>query len=316
MIGTPEQVIQGYQDGSIVGSIRDPRHLAEFLAELDTPFFGAAAWELTGSGSGKIALPFKAALELDAEFGKYEAQTTGDCVSHATRNAGYVDHCVDVVTERVKYAGRFATENIYGMRGHGGQGASCSRLAKYIWEQGVGGFLPRKRYEDPNGRGSVDLSRYNSRIGHNWGRGGTPDWLNKIADESPAEHVAMITQLEEARDAIANGYSVSVCSGHGFSNRRGEYGIAKRASGWNHAMAWVGFIDDKNDPGYKAASGPLVLIQNSWGVWNSGPTYLGQPAGSFWISWRDATAMLAARGAWVIGRTKFARRKLPEYMLI
>lgn len=317
LITTPEKVVQGYADGSIKGSLRDPAGLEQFLAESRAPIFEAAAWELTGSGAGKTVLSFKAAQKYHDTFGYNEAQTTGDCVSHATRNAGFIDHCVDAMEGVVSYAGNiFATENIYGWRGHGGQGASCSRLAGYVSaEGGVGGFLPRSKYEAEGSRDSVDLSVYNSRIGHNWGPRGTPDWLNDIADEHAAHYVSLVMTLEGARDAIANGYALSACSNLGFSNRRNALGIAERQGSWAHAMAWVAVIDDPEDPAYKETGGMLFLIQNSWGKWNSGGKHHDQPDGSFWVTWRVAQAILNARGTYAIGRTKFRKRKL-DYMLI
>jgi len=315
LIKTPEKVIEGYADGSIQGSLRDPASLERFLASSSTPVFEASAWQLSGTGAGKTSLPFKFAVHFHEQFGPNEPQTTGDCVSHAVRNVGFVDHTVDAGQRRVQYCGAiFATENIYGWRGHSGQGASCSTLAAYVnSEGGIGGYLPRAMYED--GRNRVDLSVYDSSIGHNWGRSRTPSWLNDIADDHAADYVSLVSTIEGARDAIANGYCIAACSGLGFSNRRDALGVAKRSGSWAHAMAWVGCIDDPTDEAYKWARGPLFLIQNSWGKWNSGPRRHEQPEGSFWVTWRDAQSILAARGAFAIGKTKFTRRNL-SYMLI
>jgi len=104
----------------------------------------------------------------------------------------------------------------------------------------------------------------------------------------------MISTVEEARDALANGYALSVCSNVGFSSRRDAQGVAKRSRGWNHAMAWIACDDSKS-----VHNETLFLIQNSWGVWNSGPKRLDQPDGSFWIREKDARSMLSQQGAWV-----------------
>lgn len=312
---SPDPIIQGYGDGSIEGSIRDEAGWRDLVETLEAPYFQEIGGNLADTGKGKISLPYKAALKLEPEFGRYEAQTTGDCVSHATRNAGMIDYCVDVVAGETEYKGRFATENIYGYRGHGGQGASCARLAAYVaGEKGIGGFLVRKAYGE--GSQSVDLTRYNSRIGHNWGRSGTPRWLNDLAKENPAKTVALITTLEEARDAIANGYGISVCSGYGFSRTRNEYGVASRSGSWSHAMTWCGCNDDPSDEAYKRYGGMLFLDQNSWGRWNSGPKRFDQPDGSFWIDHRTAQGMLRARGAWVISSVVGFKRRDLDYLLI
>lgn len=309
------KVIKGYEDRSIHGSYRDPEGLQRLLADLDMPLFGAAAWELQDTGEGKVSLPYKAAVKFDPEFGKYERQTTGDCVSHSTRNSGTIDYSIDAAMGKSEYRGRLCTENIYGYRGHGGQGASCSRLAGYVSTNGPGGFLTRKKYDDGGSR-SVDLSVYNSRTGHNWGRSGTPEWLNDIAENNKAETISLVSQLEEARDAIANGYGISVCSGYGFSSKRDSLGMARRSGSWSHAMSWIGCIDDHNDEAYKATGGPVFLVQNSWGIWNSGPTRHDQPPGSFWIDYKTATGMLRSRGAWVVSKVKGYQRRNIEYIML
>ena len=59
---------------------------------------------------------------------------------------------------------------------------------------------------------------------------------------------------------MANGYSLSVCSGYGFSSRRDSNGIAKRGSGWSHAMSWIACDDTRT-----RLNEILFLVQNSWG---------------------------------------------------
>ena len=83
---TPRELLNAYRTG-FDGAICDPEETAELLAVLKTPLFGAAAYRLHGSGEGKLSLPFKSLLKFDSGFGPAERQTTGDCVSHATRNA-------------------------------------------------------------------------------------------------------------------------------------------------------------------------------------------------------------------------------------
>jgi hypothetical protein len=55
-------------------------------------------------------------------------------------------------------------------------------------------------------------------------------------------------------------------------------------------MAYTG-VDDRDEVKAKYG-GPLVLIQNSWGEFNSGPrrimgTNIDIPIGSFWARWSD-----------------------------
>ena len=297
---TPNKILKTYRDG-FIGSICDAEDTAVLLGELKHPLFGAAAYGLYGSGEGKLSLPFKSLQKFDPGFGPVERQTTGDCVSHSTRNAVDITRAVeiDIKGEPEGFVARGATEGIYQSRGHKGQGMSCSVAARYTAQKG--GILLRKDY------GSVDLSKYNSSLGANH-RIPNAIYITE-ANKHQVNTISMITTIEEARDALANGYAISVCSGYGFSSRRDKNGIAKRGSGWNHAMAWIACDDSK-----EILNETLFLVQNSWGKWNSGPKRHDQPDGSFWIREKDARGMLAGRGSLVFSDVDgFPSKKLPDY---
>ena len=300
---TPQELLKIYENG-FRGTILDPEAKSSLYGSISS--FYSVLRQAVDKGKGKASLPFKFALMLDEEFGICEAQTTGDCVSHATRNAGMLDYCSDAAWGQTKYKGRLATENIYGYRGHGGQGASCDRLALYVSQDGPGGFLPRAVYK--NGNSSVDLTTYRSSIGANWGNSGTPSWLNAIAATNKALRVLDVTTVEEARDALAVGFGISMCSGLGFSSTRNADGLAERSGGWSHAMAWIGC--DDTAWAYKTYGGPLFLVQNSWGEWNNGPKRNDQPDGSFWIRPAVAKSMLDDGGGLIISSVRGFDREL------
>jgi hypothetical protein len=284
---SPRELLNAYRNG-FVGVECDEEDVKKLLGELPMPMFGAAAYELYGAGEGKVSAPFKSLLKFDPGFGPSERQTTGDCVSHSTRNAVDITRAVeiDIKGQPESFEARGATEAIYQSRGHRGQGMSCSGAARYVHQNG--GLLIRKDY------GKVDLSKYNSSLGAN----------HRIPSS-----ISLITTVEEARDALANGYGISVCSGYGFSSKRDSNGIAKRSGGWSHAMAWIACDDSR-----EIYNETLFLVQNSWGKWNSGPKRLGQPDGSFWIREKDARGMLSGRGSWVFSDVDgFPARKLPDY---
>jgi len=297
---SPIELLNAYRNG-FEGSVCDPDEIAELLGKLKNPLFGAAAYQLWGAGEGKLSLPFKSLLKFDSSFGPSERQTTGDCVSHATRNAIDITRAVeiDIKGESEEFIVRGATECIYQSRGHKRQGMTCSGAAKYVHEEG--GVILRKDY------GVIDLSKYNSELG---AKHKVPfDVYAKEARKHQVKTISMITTIQEARDALANGYGVAVCSSYGFSSKRDKYGIAKRSGGWSHAMAWIA-CDDTNER-YKES---LFLVQNSWGKWNSGPKFHEQPDGSFWIREKDARGMLAEKGAWVFSDVDgFPARDLPDY---
>jgi hypothetical protein len=285
MFKTPNELLKAYKDG-FNGSWCDPEDVAKLLGELPHPLFGAAAYGLFGTGEGKVALPFKNLLKFDPTFGPSERQVQGDCVSHATRNSVDVTRSCEIVGgQREDFVARGATEAIYGSRGHGGEGMSCSGAARFVHQ--TGGILLRKQYD------KYDLSEY-SAIGGSWGRGGVPDDLVKEAVKHQVKTISLINTVAQARDALANGYAISVCSNVGFSSRRDKYGIAKRSGSWGHAMAWVGMDDS-----HEVYNETLFLVQNSWGVWNGGEKRLDQPDGSFWIRQSDAEDMLSQNGSWV-----------------
>jgi hypothetical protein len=285
MFKTPNELLKAYKDG-FNGSWCDPEDVAKLLGELPHPLFGAAAYGLFGTGEGKVALPFKNLLKFDPKFGPSERQVQGDCVSHATRNSVDVTRSCEIVGgQREDFVARGATEAIYGSRGHGGEGMSCSGAARFVHQ--TGGILLRKQYN------KSDLSEY-SAIGGSWGRGGVPDDLVKEAAKHQVKTISLINTVAQARDALANGYAISVCSNAGFSSRRDKYGIAKRSGSWGHAMAWVGMDDS-----HEVHNETLFLVQNSWGMWNGGEKRLDQPDGSFWIRQSDAEDMLSQNGSWV-----------------
>lgn len=281
---TPTSTLKFYRDG-FVGAICDEEDVKKLLGELPMPVFGAAAYDLYGSGEGKLSLPFKVLLEFDPGHGPAERQTTGDCVSHSTRNAVDITRAVEIKNgDREDFVVRSATEGIYQSRGHRGQGMSCSGAARYVHQKG--GILLRKDY------GEIDLSVYDSSIG---ARHKIPDSIYEDeAQKHQVKTISNVRTVEEARDALANGYAISVCSGYGFSSRRDSNGIAKRSGGWNHAMAWTACDDTR-----ERLDETLFLVQNSWGKFNGGPKAHGQPDGSFWIREKDARGMLSGGGAWV-----------------
>lgn len=282
----PNDLLKAYDNG-FVGSWCDPEDTDKLLGELPHPVFGAAAFDLSDSGKGKVALLYKSVQKFDPGFGPSERQVTGDCVSHSTRNAVDVTRAHEIVGgDREDFVTRSATEAIYGSRGHGRQGMSCSGAARFVHQEG--GILLRKDY------GFVDLSTYNGMLGARWGSTRVPPEVVKEGHKHQVKTISMVRTVEEARDAIANGYALSVCSNYGFSSRRDSNGIAKKSGSWNHAMAWVAMDDS-----HEIYNETLFLVQNSWGVFNGGPKRFDQPDGSFWIRESDAAGMLRQNGSWV-----------------
>ena len=226
-----------------------------------------------------------------------------NCVSHGTRNACDVSRAVeiDIKEEREAWITRGATEAIYGARGHGGQGMSCARAADFVSKNG--GIILRKNYP-----GVADFSKYNGNLGASWGSRSLPDKVIDLANDHQIKTVSLIRTIEEARDALTNGYGIAVCSNYGFSNKRDKKGVANTSGNWGHCMAWIACDD--------TGSEPLFLVQNSWGKWNDGghPDWGTIPDGSFLIRSDTAAGMLSQNGSYAFSNFNgFPVQKLPDY---
>lgn len=265
-------------------------------------YFKDGAKSIKNSGKGKLSLPYKSVLKFDNNPYN-ERQTVGDCVSHGTRNACDISRAVEIDINREKEAWvtRGATEAIYGARGHGGEGMSCARAAEFVSK--TGGIVLRKNYP-----GIADFSKYNGKLGAGWGGRGLPDKVIDLADNHKIKTVSLIRTVEEARDALANGYGLAVCSSYGFNNKRDSKGFARVSGSWAHCMAWIACDDTHGEPAF--------LVQNSWGKWNDGghPTWGPIPDGSFLIHADIAEGMLKQNGSYAFSDFNgFPPQKLPDY---
>lgn len=298
---SPEQWYNEYRKG-FRGCVFEPHHFDHLMSTLKYPLFGSVKGKIHGSGKGKLSLPYKSVVKFDKNPYN-ERQTTGDCVSHATRNACDISRAVeiDLHKERESWIARGATEAIYGARGWSGEGMSCSRAAEFVTK--IGGIMVRKNYS-----GIVDLTKYNGSLGAGWGGRGLPDKVLDLANDHQMKTTSLIKTVEEARDALANGYGIAVCSDYGFSSKRDNKGYAKVSGSWAHAMAWIACDDTGSDCSF--------LIQNSWGKWNDGghPSWGPIPDGSFLIHSDVAEGMIKQNGAYAFsGFDGFPLQKLSSY---
>jgi len=266
-----------------------------------------------GIGTGKVAAPYVAALHFSPSWGGDEAQTRGSCTVHGTGNAAEMDHANDALFGETEYKGRLVKENIYRSRGYNGDGWSCSAPCRYIGPEGKGGLLFRKLYTSPDGKESVDFTRFSSST-ENWagqGSRGVPAWLEEESRKNKAKWIIPIQSLEEYRDAIYLGFGVNVCSGYGFSSETDEYGVASQRGSWSHAMAHVGYVD--TDWARSKYGDMIGNIQQSWGRWNR---QNGRPEGAppmavgqFYVKANSIAGMLrgsdsfAVCGVWGWDRT-------------
>jgi hypothetical protein len=298
---SPKELYDLYRKG-YASCLWEQHHFDHLMETLKYPLFGAASKKIVNSGKGKLSTPYKSVLKFDKNAYN-ERQTTGDCVSHGTRNAVDVTRAVeiDIDKEREAWIARGATEAIYGARGFSGEGMSCSRAAEFVSK--IGGVLLRKNYP-----GVCDFSKYNGSLGAGWGGRGLPDKVLDLANDHQIKTTSLVKTVEEARDALANGYGLAVCSNYGFSSKRDSKGYAKTQGNWGHCMAWIACDDTQGDLSF--------LVQNSWGKWNDGghPNWGPIPDGSFLIHSDVAAGMLSQNGAYAFsGFDGFPLQKLPDY---
>lgn len=278
----------------------------------DMPLMSAAGRPIAGTGAGKIVLLHQCLTQIRGSYPIY-SQTIGDCVSHGWSKGIMATLSSDIVVrgESEEWPGHdIASEWIYGTsrvlvgRGRLGNsdGSIGSWAARAVLEHGT---LLRKKY------GQFDLTRYSGRVAKDWGYRGLPvRELEPIADEHPiSRNAALVTSYEQARDAIANGYAVPVCSNQGFSDNRDSQGFARPQGSWAHCMCFVSVDDTGNRPG--------LLCDNSWGAnWINGPKRHDQPDGSFWVDAQVADRMLRQEDSFAIpGYEGFVKRDI-EWSLI
>lgn len=205
------------------------------------------------------------------------------CVQHFLLNTSE-DWIAECATEPI-YA--FSRVEIAGGQLGGGDGSNGIWAAKAMKQYGI---LIRKKY------GNIDLSVYSGQRARQWGmpRAGVPDELEPIAKEHIVKNYSQVRTWEEARDALANGYPVTIASNAGFTSTRDKDGFARPSGSWAHQMCLTAMKDDGR---------PGALIQNSWGPnWIGGPK--GEhdiPDGSFWC---DAEVLerniLSAGDSWAL----------------
>lgn len=327
VIRNSTELLQLYNAG-FTGAIYDEAARDQLFGSLEWPDGedAAAKFGLTNSGVGKLSYPGMYAFTQYPTCWPSPNQTTGDCVSHAGKNNGLVQICVDVVTgtpdaETGKVEGYptvsplaekngvVACENLYGMRGHMGEGASCDTLIHYATQ--TGGIMLRQNYPELG----INLEKYDASIGIGWGGSGTPANVTAAGHQHPLRTATDCPTHIVARDFLANGYSIWVCSSLGFSSTRDENGFSVQQGSWGHSWMIDGY-DDRPEVVQKYGF-PLAHFVHDWAMWNHGGTLIMGtdkhiPEGTMWINATlldkcDCTAMSSING--------WPRRDLPSWSL-
>jgi hypothetical protein len=149
---------------------------------------------------------------------------------------------------------------------------------------------------------------------------GLPADVAAMAAQHKSKSHANVTTVQQAWAAIGSAYPVLICSNISFEGNRNEEGvIAATGHAWPHCM----MISSRRS---STKYGRLYLVHQSWTPeWTSGPYFLDQPVGSFWISEADLSKILVCqwnrrtvvRDCWTsTGHTGFAARadQLPYWV--
>ncbi len=301
---TPLSLLSAYNDG-LTGYIFDPRAKDEFLSSQSYQYFNEV--NIKGSGKGKRALLWQYAKKLDSRSFT-EAQTTGDCVSHGSRNARDISRAVEILVnkEPEDWFQLGATEPTYGARGHGGEGMSPARASTF--ERDVG-FLARTKYEP------VDLTKYNSTIGSRWGSGGVPQAVQELCKKNKVGIISNVRSQEDLMDAMFNGYAAHSGQYAAWTPGSNDKGIHGRASGgWSHDMCIAGMDDSREFFPFR-----VWMIANSWGRWNQQPSKWPKEYGE-WVpgmiltSADDFDVCVSNGDCWTYGSIQgYPPQRLPDY---
>lgn len=257
-----EEIIWLEENNWQSGWRNDPELVAEFVSTLPQPTFGdteandialedlpkeVCLWSVCGKVIKKPTL-------------KVENQgNLGSCTGFAACRAIEYTYLVEIangdleefkyLSRGIQYAGSRVEAN-GGTSAFRGDGSTGSLNAKFATQWGI---------IDQNIYAGYDLSQYDIPVIREWASKGVPDVLEPYIKQHKISGCTLVRNVEEARKAIAQGYSISVCSNQGFTTSRDKNGICYPKGNWGHALNVSGYVHIK-DKLYFA-------IENSWGLY-------------------------------------------------
>jgi hypothetical protein len=313
--GAPVDLYADTEKPLYAGWVNDTEARRRFVKAHRYPFLQSRLDGIKGTGKGKKVLLYKLFEQITGRPLVPHYQVIGDCVGHAYGLGVDVLTAVRILmhNKSERWVAKSATELIYaGSRievGGGrisGDGSIGVWAAEFIRKWGV---LLRQSYLN----GEYDYTTYDGGLARKLGaRGvGVPDPLEPLCKLHPVKTCALVNSWEECRDAVANGYPVTMCSNIGFTTKRDRDGFLRRGRRpWHHAMAIIGIDDEYRRSG--------ALIQNSWGgdTWVGGPKRHEQPDGSFWCDAATIDAAMKQGDSIALsGYVGYPRQDIPDYIL-
>lgn len=152
---------------------------------------------------------------------------------------------------------------------------------------------------------------YGEDVARLWGKKGPPQNFITIGQKHLIQSVAKVNRYNLVRDAIANGYPVTVASNRGFKmqgvpNRGKLWGIPEGE--WPHQMVFIGVDDDAARPG--------CYCLNSWGPNAHGAPVDDAPPGGFWVDAEVVESMVAQDDSWAYSQFDGFPEQNLDFMLI
>jgi hypothetical protein len=229
----------------------------------------------------------------------------GACVGFGTVCAIQLTNIVEIgngdaetfkyLSPSITYAGSRVEAN-GGSSPFRGDGSTGALAAKFSTKWGI---LDKGVY------GKYDLNKYDIPLTRTWASTGIPDELETFIKQHPISNATLVTTIEEAQKALAQGYGISVCSSQGFNTKRSADGICAPSGSWMHCM---------NSPGYIYIGNELYFyIENSWGNYmgEGNPAPNNANLGTFLAKADVFLRMLGMRDSYAYsGVSGFASKKL------
>jgi hypothetical protein len=238
---------------------KDNNAVARVLSQLQHPFFSGAAPHLKGTGENKDVFFWEAEQKvLGQVLNSWDQGQVGSCVSHGSGRAAQDLLIVQIALGAAEeWEGHeVAREPIYGgsrcevggQYGDYSDGSVGAWAAEWLNKWGI---VLGEKYD------SVDLSSYNETRCRDWGAKGVPSDIETIAKQHHIQ-TTMVSTVTEARDALANGYPISICGSLGRTMQRQAGGWCPVSGAWAHCQALRGVCTVKGGT-------PAFVYQNSWG---------------------------------------------------
>lgn len=228
-------------------------------------------------------------------------QLVGDCVAAGACQALRYAQAVDIATGRMP-ANQWRDLDIpwiYGIS-RTAEDLGARRLGRSDGSIGRWAALGVQRYgvlaADAQG-----VPQYTAERSRTWGYDGPPAVHHWQAITARVRDIAQVTTYEQARDALANGYPITIASTVGFRMqpvvRDGRH-WGQRSGRWAHQMCLIGIDDTARSP-FDRRQGAAYCL-NSWGPTAHGNPADDAPPGGFWIDRTTIEQILRAGDSYAL----------------